>query len=54
MAHPIPKDALDDRMAFVGTAGDGKTPNAGSYVERLLDWRAIQNMAANFETRFAR
>jgi hypothetical protein len=34
--HPIPKDALDDRLAFVGTAGSGKTYNAGSCVERLL------------------
>jgi len=36
MSHPIPKQALDDRLAFVGTAGNGKTYNAGSCVERLL------------------
>ena len=34
--HPIPTSALDDRLAFVGTAGSGKTYNAGSGVERLL------------------
>lgn len=40
MAHPIPKEALDDRLAFVGTAGSGKTYNAGGCVERLLASRA--------------
>lgn len=40
MTHPIPKDALDDRLAFVGTAGSGKTYNAGSCVERLLAAKA--------------
>lgn len=35
-AHPIPGAALDDRLAFVGTAGSGKTYNAGTAVERLL------------------
>lgn len=40
MAHPIPKEALDDRLAFVGTAGSGKTYNAGSCVERLLAAKA--------------
>lgn len=35
-AHPIPPDALDDRLAFVGTTGSGKTYNAGTAVERLL------------------
>jgi hypothetical protein len=40
MAHPIPKEALDDRLAFVGTAGSGKTYNAGSCVERLLSAKA--------------
>lgn len=40
MAHPIPKEALDDRLAFVGTAGSGKTYNAGSCVERLLASKA--------------
>lgn len=38
--HPIPKEALDDRLAFVGTAGSGKTYNAGSCVERLLGAKA--------------
>jgi DNA helicase HerA-like ATPase len=38
--HPIPKGALDDRLAFVGTAGSGKTYNAGSCVERLLAVKA--------------
>jgi hypothetical protein len=36
-AYPIPTDALDDRLGFVGTAGSGKTYNAGSAVERLLN-----------------
>ncbi len=36
-AHPIPVDALDDRMAFVGTSGSGKTYAAGTVVEQLLD-----------------
>lgn len=36
MTHPIPLDALDDRLGFVGTAGSGKTYNAGTGVERLL------------------
>lgn len=36
MVHPIPHDSLDDRLAFVGTAGSGKTYNAGSCVERIL------------------
>jgi uncharacterized protein len=40
LAHPIPKEALDDRLAFVGTAGSGKTYNAGSCVERLLSAKA--------------
>lgn len=39
-AHPIPAAALDDRLAFVGTAGSGKTYNAGSCVERLLASKA--------------
>lgn len=34
--HPIPEKALDDRLGYVGTAGSGKTYNAGSGVERLL------------------
>lgn len=40
MTYPIPSAALDDRLAFVGTAGSGKTYNAGSGVERLLQNRA--------------
>lgn len=36
MTYPIPDEALDDRLAFIGTAGSGKTYNAGSAVERLL------------------
>lgn len=35
--HPIPHQALDDRLAFVGTSGSGKTYAAGTAVERLLD-----------------
>lgn len=34
--HPIPDDALDDRLFFGGTSGSGKTYNAGGRVERLL------------------
>ncbi|MGJ0508952.1 MAG: hypothetical protein ACR652_17865 [Methylocystis sp.] len=34
--YPIPNAALDDRLGFVGTAGSGKTYNAGSGVERVL------------------
>jgi polynucleotide 5'-kinase involved in rRNA processing len=30
-------DALDDRIAIVGTAGSGKTYAAKGFVERLLD-----------------
>jgi uncharacterized protein len=37
MTHPIPDAALDDRIAFVGTAGAGKTYAAMTAVERLLD-----------------
>lgn len=40
MKHPIPTDALDDRLFFGGTAGSGKTYNAGSAVERLLSKKA--------------
>lgn len=36
MTYPIPNAALDDRFAFVGTAGSGKTYAAGTAVERLL------------------
>lgn len=35
-AYPIPDAALDDRLGFVGTAGSGKTYNAGTGVERIL------------------
>ncbi len=35
--HPIPAAALDDRLAFLGLGGSGKTYNAGGAVERLLD-----------------
>jgi hypothetical protein len=34
--YPIPAAALDDRLGWVGTSGSGKTYNAGSGVERLL------------------
>jgi hypothetical protein len=34
MTFPIPDAALDDRLGFVGTAGSGKTYNAGTGVER--------------------
>jgi hypothetical protein len=37
MGHPIPDAALDDRLAFVGTSGSGKTYAAGTAVERLLN-----------------
>lgn len=36
MTAAIPDAALDDRLGFVGTAGSGKTYNAGGCVERLL------------------
>jgi uncharacterized protein len=35
-AHPIIDAALDDRLAFVGNSGSGKTYNAGTAIERLL------------------
>lgn len=34
--YPIPDDALDDRLGWLGTSGSGKTYNAGGGVERLL------------------
>lgn len=40
MAYPIPSTALDDRLAFVGTAGSGKTYAAGTAVEKLLAKKA--------------
>jgi DNA helicase HerA-like ATPase len=33
----LPADALDERIAIVGTAGSGKTYAAKGFVERLLD-----------------
>ena len=36
MTYPIPLAALDDRLAFVGTSGSGKTYAAGVLVEALL------------------
>ena len=36
MSYPIPKDALDDRLAIVGTAGSGKTYAALGACEHLL------------------
>lgn len=35
--HPIPDDALDDRIAGVGTSGSGKTYNLGTAIERALE-----------------
>lgn len=40
MVESIPDDALDDRLGFVGTAGSGKTYNAGGRVEQLLVQKA--------------
>lgn len=40
MSYPIPDEALDDRLAFVGTSGSGKTYAAGTAVERLLHSKA--------------
>ena len=40
MRHPIPSDALDDRLGFIGTSGSGKTYNAGTAIEILLSRRA--------------
>lgn len=36
MNHPIPDQALDDRLGFLGTSGSGKTYGAGTAIERLL------------------
>lgn len=36
MSHAIPDAALDDRHAFVGMTGSGKTYSAGTAVERIL------------------
>lgn len=40
MRHPIPSEALDDRLGFLGTSGSGKTYNAGTAIEILLARRA--------------
>jgi hypothetical protein len=40
LTYPIPDSALDDRLGWIGTAGSGKTYNAGSGVERLLESNA--------------
>lgn len=40
MMYPLPNDALDDRLAFLGTAGSGKTYAAGTAVEKLLSVKA--------------
>lgn len=40
MDHPIPTEALDDRLGFIGTSGSGKTYNSGGAVERLLRRKA--------------
>ena len=40
MKPTIPDSALDDRLAFVGTSGSGKTYAAGTAVERLLSMKA--------------
>ncbi len=40
MKQPIPDSALDDRLGFVGTAGSGKSYNAMSRIERLLERHA--------------
>jgi hypothetical protein len=39
MKHPIPNEALDDRLGFTGTSGAGKTYSAGTVVERVLERR---------------
>jgi uncharacterized protein len=39
MKHPIPYEALDDRLGFTGTSGAGKTYSAGTVVERVLERR---------------
>ncbi len=36
MTYPIPIEALDDRLAWIGTSGSGKSYNASAGVERLL------------------
>jgi hypothetical protein len=39
MKHPIPDEALDDRLGFTGTSGAGKIYSAGTVVERVLEQR---------------
>jgi hypothetical protein len=36
VTYPIPLEALDDRLGWIGTSGSGKTYNASAGVERLL------------------
>lgn len=36
VSYPIPDAALDDRLAFIGTSGSGKTYNAGSAIEKII------------------
>jgi hypothetical protein len=40
LRHPIPREALDDRLGFIGTSGSGKTYNAGTAIEILLSQKA--------------
>lgn len=40
MTYPLPPEALDDRLAFIGTSGAGKTYSAGTAVEKLLHAKA--------------
>lgn len=40
MTHPIPLSVLDERFAFVGMSGSGKTYGAGTCVEKLLEAKA--------------
>jgi len=37
LTYPIPLEALDDRLGWIGTAGSGKTYNASGGVERVLN-----------------
>lgn len=36
MKYPIPSEALDDRLAWTGTSGTGKTYDAGTAIEKVL------------------
>lgn len=40
MKFPLPAEALDDRLGFIGTSGSGKTYSASAGVERLLEAKA--------------